>query len=237
MKKSIFITGNSKGIGYGLANEALRRHWSVYGLSRSGCDISEGDIHDIKCDLADHSGIQAALEKLLGDLKHLDLVIMNAGVLGKIRKLSETSVDSINNVMDINVWSNKLILDWLFSNGIRIDQVIAISSGVAIKGYKGWGAYSMSKAVFKSLIELYSQEFSDTHFISLAPGLVDTSMQEYIRDESRVRANEFPSVKKFRDAYGTEKMTDPVDVAKSIMDLLSELRTFPSGSFVDKRNL
>jgi NAD(P)-dependent dehydrogenase (short-subunit alcohol dehydrogenase family) len=237
MRKSIFITGNSKGIGYGLTDEPLNRGWSVYGLSRSGCHNLAGDIHDIQCNLANQSVITPALENLFGDLKYLDLVILNAGVLGEIRDLSKTPLDSIKNVMDINVWSNKLILDWLFNNGVHIDQVIAISSGVAIKGYNGWASYSISKAVFKELIELYARQYSDTHFISLAPGLVDTAMQEYIRDESRVPANEFPSVQKFREAFATGKMSAPADVAKSIMNLLPKLRTFPSGSFVDRRNL
>ncbi len=237
MKNSVFITGNSSGIGYGLTSEALKRNWTVYGLSRRGYDGVDGDIHDIHCDLSEHSEIGPALENLFGDIRQLNYVFLNAGILGEIRNISDTSIESIQNVMNINVWANKLILDWLFGRGIQIDQVVAISSGVAIKGYKGWAAYSISKAVFMGLVEQYAQQYSNTHFISLAPGLVDTPMQDYIRDESKVPVEQFPSVQKFRDAHGTEKMLDPAEVAISILDLLPNLLTFPSGSFVDKRNL
>jgi NAD(P)-dependent dehydrogenase (short-subunit alcohol dehydrogenase family) len=237
MNKTVFITGNSSGIGNGLTKETLRRNWSVYGLSRRGIESLSGDIHDVLCDLGNHTEIVPALEVLFGDLKHLNLVFLNAGVFGEIRNISQTSVESIKNVMDINVWANKIILDWFFNNGIHIEQIVAISSGVAIKGYKGWVEYSLSKALFKDMIELYANQFPDTHFISLAPGLVDTPMQDYICNESIVSVDEFPSVQKFRDARGTEKMSDPGEVAISILDLLPKLLTFPSGSFVDKRKI
>ncbi len=94
MNKSIFITGNSTGIGYGLTEEALKRSWSIYGLSRRGCGKVDEDIHDIQCDIANHSEIIPALENLLGKLNHLNVVILNTGILGEIRNISEIPIES-----------------------------------------------------------------------------------------------------------------------------------------------
>jgi NAD(P)-dependent dehydrogenase (short-subunit alcohol dehydrogenase family) len=76
----------------------------------------------------------------------------------------------------------------------------------------------------------------DTHLVSLAPGLVETGMQDYIRDE--VDSEEFPSVQKLKEARGTENMPKPRDAADRILDLLDDLReNHESGDFVDLRNL
>src|SRR5690625_6916597 len=68
----------------------------------------------------------------------------------------------------------------------------------------GWGGYSLSKEALNNLITLYAEEMPNTHFLSLAPGLVDTDMQEYLCGE--VDSAEFPSVQKLRDARGTDNM-------------------------------
>ncbi len=237
MHKTVFITGNSSGLGRALSERALELGWSVYGLSRRGCYGLSGDLHDIQCDLAEHSKITPALETMLLNVKHIDCVFLNAGVLGEIRELSQTPVESITKVMDVNVWANKIILDWLFNNDVHVEQTVAISSGVAVNPYRGWGAYSLSKGLFKELIQLYAMDFPETHFVSLVPGLVDTAMQAYLRDESIVSVEDFPSVQKFRDARGTDKMQTPTDVAELILKLVPKLRDFTSGSFVDIRKL
>ena len=140
--KNLLITGNSSGLGYGLTEEYLSRGYAVYGLSRRGCQGLDGKLADVHCDLADFGAIDPALDVLLGDVAALDLVILNAGVLGEIKDLQDTSLDEIRRVMDINVWANKVILDWLIHSGKPVQQIVMISSGAAVNGNRGWGAYA-----------------------------------------------------------------------------------------------
>ena len=237
MQKTVFITGNSSGIGYALSAEYLSQGWHVYGLSRRGCDDLQGDIYDIQCDLGDQEKITPALEKLFENLKHLDLVILNAGVLGEIRNINTTPLPDIQNIMDINVWANKVILDWLLQRDISINQVIAVSSGAAVNGNKGWSGYSLSKATFNMMIKLYAVECPNIHFTSLAPGLVDTAMQDYLCGEETLSECDFPSLKKLRDARGTDMMPTPEQAAKTIIDVIPTLLKYDSGTFIDIRNL
>jgi NAD(P)-dependent dehydrogenase (short-subunit alcohol dehydrogenase family) len=136
--------------------------------------------------------------------------------------------------MNVNVWSNKIILDWLLSNR-KIHQVISISSGASEHTYKGWSGYSLSKSSLRMMMEVYSKEVEDTHFISLAPGLVDTKMQDYLCND--VDIDKFPMMNKFIKAKEDGTSRKPSVVAKDIVDLVPTLFQFDNGSFIDLRRI
>src|SRR6056297_1332352 len=233
---NVLITGNSSGLGLGLTETLLERDAIVWGMSRRGCPVHDNDgLRDRRFDLSNLNTLPEALERLLSDCLRLDLVVLNAGILGKIHEISETDVHDLEHMMRINVWSNKVILDWIIERQLPVDQIVAISSGAAINMNYGWGGYSLSKAALNNLVKLYAHEMPDTHLTALAPGLVDTSMQDYLCDE--VDSEEFPSVQKLKDARGTEDMPGPVAAAENILESLEKLREGESGQFVDMRNL
>jgi len=236
--KNYLITGNSSGLGRAFSESLLQQGGEVYGFSRRGCDITHSNLHDARIDMGDLDQLHAGLSRLLEGVTHLDCVILNAGILGEIEPMQSLDIQRLKKLMDINVWSNKLLLDYLFAQSVRVDQVVAISSGAAVNGNKGWGAYSLSKATLNMLIKLYAAEVPDTHFISLAPGLVDTRMQDYLCDPQQVDEQSFPSVKKLRAARGTEAMPTAQAAAKNMLAGLPRFKNeLASGSFVDMRSL
>ena len=236
---NVLITGNSSGLGLGLTEALMDRQSIVWGMSRRGCPLKsrfDEVIRDQPQDLGQLSTLHDALDKLLSDCLRLDLVILNAGTLGRIQEIHQSDVHDLEHQMRVNVWSNKLILDWLIERQIPVEQIVAISSGAAVNMNYGWGGYSLSKAALNNLIQLYAHEMEDTHLTALAPGLVDTAMQEYLCGE--VDSDEFPSVQKLKDARGTASMPNGKDTAVAILDLLEGLRNdHPSGAFVDIREL
>lgn len=238
MSKTVLITGNSSGLGHGLTEAYLGRGWEVYGVSRRGCtDLTHHKLKDVRCDLTDFESIPAAMESLLMGISHLNAVILNAGILGKVQDMADSSLEDIRQVMDANVWSNKVLLDWLLYSGIRIDQIVLISSGASINGNRGWGAYALSKATLNMLTQLYAHEFPHTHLVALAPGLVDTAMQDVLCDPAQVDEEHFPSVGKLRAARETPAMPKPREAGELIADAIPGLRQLPSGSFADIRTL
>ena len=84
-------------------------------------------------------------------------------------------------------------------------------------------------------MEVYSKEVEDTHFISLAPGLVDTKMQDYLCND--VDTDKFPMMNKFIKAREDGTSRKPSVVAKDIVDLVPTLFQFDNGSFIDLRKL
>ena len=234
--KTILITGVSRGLGHGIALACLNRGDTVLGLGRSAAaDLeSHRDFHFTKADVANSEQCATALDTLLSDRSLLDCAILNAGVLGPIADMHDQSVDTMKDVLDVNLWANKNLLDLLLSRDLPISQIVAISSGASVNGNRGWGGYSLSKAALNMLVKLYANEREDIHFSALAPGLVDTGMQEQLRklpDDVP-----FPSVAKLKQACGTEAMPSPSIAGERILEAVDRLPSLiESGTFADIR--
>ncbi|MEM8868407.1 MAG: SDR family NAD(P)-dependent oxidoreductase [Verrucomicrobiota bacterium] len=231
-----FITGVSSGLGYGLAEVFLEAGVSVYGCSRRvPQDLVDAGLHFTAVDLADEPSGTAALQQLLGGVGALDLVILNAAKLGQIRDLAATPIEDLRETMEVNVMANKWVLDTLFAQVPTIEQVIAISSGASISGSRGWNGYSLSKAALNMFIKLYSGEQTGTHFISLAPGLIDSEMQDYLT--TLPADDRYAPLEILKAAKGTDKMPDGPGCARKIIAALPKLRALESGSYADIRKL
>ncbi|WP_159517410.1 SDR family NAD(P)-dependent oxidoreductase [Sunxiuqinia indica] len=234
---NVFITGTSSGLGLGLALYYLKKGHSVYGVSRRQKEelSSNQNYTHLVQDLSDFDETGTRIEKFLAGIKTLDLVILNAGMLNEIKDLHETDIVEIKRVMDVNVWANKLLIDKLFKQIPAIKQLVAISSGASVSGARGWNAYSLSKATLNMLINLYAKEFTSTHFCALAPGLIDSAMQDYIYKLEKY--DDFPVVQKLKKAKGTDQMPNHQDAAKLVANAISDLQKFESGSFQDVRKM
>ena len=232
--KNVLITGNSSGLGKGLTETFLAEGYLVYGCSRRGSQ-QIGNIKDTQCDLTCFDEISYALDQLLSEVKTLDLVILNAGILGELKSMHETSLDELQTIMDINVWSNKFILDWLLQSDIAVKQIILMSSGAAVLGNKGWGGYALSKSALNMLARLYAHEFPATHIISIAPGLVDSKMMDYLCNEAD--SEKFPALKRIQQARNKGKILSPREAAARILTALPYLSDYESGSFIDIRQI
>lgn len=231
MSEQIFITGVSSGIGRALAETCLNKGWKVFGLSRRSAELNHPNFREIKCDLSELDKIPNALEPLFGKGAELHYIVLNAALLGEIKDLQECSMPELQRVFDVNVWANKTILDTVFSLGTKVQQVVAISSGAATTAFRGWSGYSISKAALNMLIGLYAAEKPDVHFTSLAPGIVDTPMQQQLAE---IPADpRFGSLEMLRSARGTPFMPKPEITAEKIVASLPRLKRFPSGGFVD----
>ncbi len=231
MSKSVFITGIGSGYGKALAELFLSKGFNIYALSRHLPENLTGKIHFKKCDLLALETVYKSTEELLKGIEKLDLVILNAGILTPLKDIHDTPIYEMNQMMDINVWANKVILDVLIDREISVEQIIAISSGASVNGNRGWHGYSISKAALNMLIKLYSREMEKTHLIALAPGLIMTPMlEEFVLSADE---NRFPSVKRIKDA---PKMT-PEEAANVLYSNLEKLKSFPTGSYVDIRKI
>jgi NAD(P)-dependent dehydrogenase (short-subunit alcohol dehydrogenase family) len=233
-KKTSFITGNSSGLGLGLSQVLLNHDYHVFGCSRRGCSLT-GNIDDLRCDLSQPETITNVLERLLKNVASLDLVILNAGILGEIKKISDTSLQDLQQIMEINLWPNKLILDWLLHSELQIDQILLISSGAAVLGNKGWGGYALSKCALNMLGRLYAHEFEQTHIAAVAPGLIESTMMDYLCNETD--SDTYPALQRIKQAHNEGKTLTPVEAGERILQVLPELKKFESGSYIDLRQI
>lgn len=229
MQKNILITGCSSGLGLALTNYYLEKNYKVFGISRKKPDITNTNFIHKSFDLSNISKIKEELSTFILDVKEIDTVFLNAGMLGKIKILSELSIQELNEVYALNVYANKELLDILMN--LKIKNILVISSGASKNGYKGWGAYSLSKAGVNMLINLYSNEMLNTKILALAPGVIETPMTDYIRFE--LDENIFPSVKKLNEGI----VQTPEETAIKIDNLINKIDEFKSGTYVDIREI
>jgi len=233
---NLLITGVSSGLGHGLAQVYLDQGATVYGISRRVPEdlTARGLIH-LSLDLNGDPNAPNRFKNWLIGMNSFACVFLNAGKLGEIRDMKDTPMEDLRETMEINVWSNKWILDALFSEDRTVKQVVAISSGASITGHRGWNGYSISKAALNVLIKLYAGERTETHFCSLAPGLIDSAMQDYLT--SLPPDDRYQPLEILRKAKGTEKMPDGETCARMIVEALPKLREKESGGYADIRKL
>ncbi|BAF70861.1 SDR family NAD(P)-dependent oxidoreductase [Nitratiruptor sp. SB155-2] len=226
----ILITGIGSGLGEALAKLYLEAGKEVYALSRTlpRSLVNFSNLHFISLNLHAHEKIEHALTKLLDGVE-LDLAILNAGIVGELKDMSEISLHEISAIMDLNVWANKVILDVLKRHTVQ--QIVAISSGASVSGARGWNAYALSKATLNMLVKLYAAEMPNTHLTALAPGLIDTPMMEHILKYGD--KEKFPVVKRLEES---SKMSAQ-EAALLLSDSFKRLLEYPSGSYIDIRNL
>lgn len=231
---NILITGHSRGLGEALATLYLAAGHRVYGLSRTRWPSARALLTEVCCDLADGAAIAPALARFGVVTAGFDLAFLNAGLLGRIANLRDTPMAAIATVMDVNVWANKILLDWLAAQQPAPRQIILMSSGAAVVGHHGWGAYALSKATLNMLAQLYAHEMPHSHLLALAPGLIDTDMQAEL---GLVDTAEFDSLRRLHQARGSAEMPSAATTAMRIATQVAGLTTRASGSFVDLRRL
>ncbi len=225
--KKVLITGVGSGIGYALAEKYLKEGISVYAIGRDAPPLL--DKHPafffFPYDLSKTFLLKSEVSEFLTH-HHFDLAILNAGILGEIKPLKETMLEEIKEVMEINLWANKELIDALDTYG-SVDQVVAISSATSRVSMKGWGAYSLSKSALNTLMDIYAKELPHIHFSAIAPGFIQTPMTEYLLSE--VDRDLYPSIKNLAKL----PIISAEQAATLLMKNFKKLKEFKSGSFID----
>ena len=100
-----------------------------------------------------------------------------------------------------------------------------ISSGAASKPMEGWGEYCSTKAAIAMFTMVAAKESSNSRFrfFSVAPGIVDTQMQEEIRQANEL---DFPQIERFKSYKEKGDLSSPELVASKISYLLEHENEF-----------
>ncbi|MGB5866836.1 MAG: SDR family NAD(P)-dependent oxidoreductase [Arcobacteraceae bacterium] len=229
MKKNILITGCSSGFGLALTQYYIEQGWKVFGISRTKPQYENEHFEFIECDLSDIQNIKTNLTQSIQDIQNIDLVYLNAGMLGEIKSSLAITTQELQEVYALNVYANKELLDILAT--IKVKTIIGISSGAAVNGSKGWAAYSLSKAGLNMLINLYSKEMTSTKLLAVAPGVIETPMTDIIR--FNIDDKEFPSAKRLKEG----EIQTARQAAIRMNNFVQQSTKFESGSFVDVRDI
>jgi benzil reductase ((S)-benzoin forming) len=215
----IYITGVSSGIGEALANQYLKAGHSVTGIGR-GHSIHHPNFSFQFLDLMDVKAVQS----FQFDLSQDSLVLINnAGQIGAIQRISEQTESDIEAVMTVNTIAPMLLCQqFLKQVPLTTPQTIVnISSGAANRAIPAWASYCASKIAldrFSETIDLEEKERGrNLRVFSIAPGVIDTPMQEKIRAAS---ATDFSSHANFVQLKKANDLTTAEQTATKICLLI-----------------
>lgn len=100
-------------------------------------------------------------------------------------------------------------------------QLCMISSGASTGVLPGWSGYGAGKAAMDHWVRnvgAEQQERGGVEVTAIAPGVVDTAMQEEIRGTD---TSDFPNVEQFHDYHRTGQLRSPDAVAIRLWELLN----------------
>lgn len=210
--KAFIISGTSSGIGNALTELLLKdENNTVLGISRTQ-KVEHPNYRHISLDLNNIIDIEAIEFPKWNKAKQISL-IHNAGWIGPIQKMGNQEIGTIASSYIINllapaVLSNHFIAKYKHSKAQKV--ILSISSGAAHTPIAGWNTYCSSKAGLDMLSKCIDEEHQDIINLSIAPGKVNTPMQNDIRfaDEK-----EFPRLKEFKAYHSKKELSDPKEIA------------------------
>lgn len=188
--KVAVVTGASRGIGYATAIALAREGAHIIAIARTVGGLEDlddaikaagGAATLVPLDLKDADGIDRLGAAIYERWGKLDILVANAGILGRLTPLGHLKPKEWDDVMAVNVTANwRLIrsLDPLLKasgNG----QALFLTSSAATSNTAYWGVYGTSKAALEAMARTYAAECEGTGVsVNLIdPGPVRTALR------------------------------------------------------------
>jgi len=218
--KLALITGASRGLGAAVAEEFARQGAELILVARDVQALEQVDDKVRACggkatlvplDLKNFQKIDELVLSVVEHFKRLDILVGNAGLLGTLSPIADTTPQDWQDVLDVNLTANWRLIrgfDPLLKKS-KAGRAIFVSSGVAAKVCPYWSIYGVSKAALEMMVKMYAQEVANTHpnlrVNLLNPGAIRTDM----------RAAAMP---------GEDPMTlpGPAEIAEAFVELASD---------------
>jgi len=187
--KLALVTGASRGIGAATAEAlaAVGYHVVLTARTAAGLEDVENRIHDAggsatiaPMDLTDGDSIGRLATAISGRWDALDVLVLNAAMLGTLTPVPHIDPKEFGRVMTLNVTAQATMIA-AFDAMLRAapsGQLIGITSSVGATPRAYWGAYGASKAGFDTLLGAYADETSGRISVAIVdPAATRTAMR------------------------------------------------------------
>jgi NAD(P)-dependent dehydrogenase (short-subunit alcohol dehydrogenase family) len=189
--KIALVTGASRGLGRATALALAKQGFHIIATARTQGGLEELD-DEIKAagsaatlvpmDITDHAGIDRLGAAIFERWKKLDVLVGNAGVLGKLTPVAHLDPKVWDEALAVNVTANYRLLrsmDPLLRMS-EAGRAVFVTSGAAHSTPAYWGAYSTTKAALEALVKTYAAEQANTSKVRanlFSPGPTRTAMR------------------------------------------------------------
>ncbi|MBL7728941.1 MAG: SDR family NAD(P)-dependent oxidoreductase [Dinghuibacter sp.] len=223
---TIVITGVSRGLGQALFEQLCAMdNLELVTLSRNtplagNATITNTHFGADFANLQDLSLCLSRLESFLAEKKRQVIFVSNAGDIGPVKKAGNYEQQEIVKSIHINYTAPVMIVNSLLS-ATQVTGLVNISSGAAQHPIGGWGMYCSTKAATYSFFNVVAEENPAIKVLQVDPGVIDTAMQQEIRNaskESFSRLNDFKMLKE------TNRLQTPTEAAIKVLNQIKEAR-------------
>ena len=234
------VTGASKGIGFELSRQLRAKGNKVIGVART----VPADAEDfVVADLAQTEGLAELIESLIGEHREAAssfTLINNAGMVDPIGLIGSVSAEEMTTAMAVNltapmILSNAFIAKLKGFTGSK--RIVNISSGAGRNAYEGWGTYCTTKAGLDHFSRVVALEQANAEYpvdiVSIAPGIIDTGMQETIRASQE---EAFPLLEQFIEYKEQGLLSSAEYTAEKLIEFMKHEDFQVVGLIADIRN-
>jgi len=233
-KRTLVLTGASRGIGHATVQRFAKEGWRVLTCSRhpfdERCPWPGGEDNHIQIDLADPNHTIAAIETIREKLDgQLDALVNNAGISpkgpdGERLSTIDTDLRTWGQVFHVNFFASVVLARGLKEElAAAKGSVVNVTSiaGVRVHPFAG-AAYATSKAALAALTREMAHDFGPlgVRVNAIAPGEVETAILS-------------PGTDKIVEKLPLRRLGQPSEVAAAIYFLCSNESSYISGTEIE----
>ncbi|MFM9897292.1 SDR family NAD(P)-dependent oxidoreductase [Sphingorhabdus sp.] len=189
--KIALVTGASRGIGAATATALAAQGAHVILTARTAKDLEAvedtifeagGSATIAPLDLTDGDGIARLAAAVTQRWGKLDILILNAAMLGTLSPVSAIDGAEFARLFTLNVSAQQVMIasfDALLRKS-EAGRLVALTSSVGATPRAFWGAYGASKAALENLVDSYGEEVKNLSQVRTAvvdPGRTRTTMR------------------------------------------------------------
>lgn len=227
MRKTVLITGASRGIGKACALEFAKHDFNVV-INYVSNDLKaeelksfivenyDVDVSLFKCDVSDEKKVKEMVNNIINYFGKIDVLVNNAGIAIDTT-FHDKTIDNFKKILDVNLIGpfivSKEVGKYMLNE--KKGSIVNVSSTNGIDTYYTYSLdYDASKAGLISLTHNLALEFSPyVRVNAVAPGWVNTEMnkeldEDYIKEECK---------KIYQKRFGK-----PEEIAKAIYFIASD---------------
>ena len=235
-KKVILITGASRGIGralaYGLARDESNIVIANYNKSEDKANelkkeltLLGKNIEIYKADVSKRNEVEEMVSFVLNKYGKIDVLINNAGI-SFVKMFIDVSDEDWNYVINTNLYSVFVTSQEVAKNMIsrKSGVIINISSIFGVIGASCESIYSVTKAGIDAMTKSLAKEFSYSNIRvnSIAPGLIDTEMNNDLSEED---------IKALEEEIPLGRMGKPEELVSTVKMLIEN--TYITGQVIE----
>jgi NAD(P)-dependent dehydrogenase (short-subunit alcohol dehydrogenase family) len=246
--KVAIVTGGARGIGAATARKLVGAGAKVVitdileeqGEETAAAIRNEGgDIIFARHDVTSEDDWARVVNVARDAMGGLDILVNNAGIV-LIKKIEETSLDELRQIMDINLAGVFLGVKYAApamraagSSGQTGGSIINISSVAGIDGVPKYGAYCLTKGGVRIFTKAAAMELArdKIRVNSVHPGLIQTDMGgEVMTAAARGRLNDNEVQVAMIKGHPIGRLGVPDDISNGVLYLASDDSSFMTGT-------